>query len=49
MQTLTVSLNERSYPIFIGESLLTQVNCFKPIYKAKQVLIVSNTRLRRYI
>ena len=43
MQTLTVALNERSYPIFIGEHLLTQENCFKPYLKAKQILIVSNT------
>jgi 3-dehydroquinate synthase len=43
MQTLQVSLNERSYPIFIGENLLTQVNCFKPYLKAKQILIVSNS------
>ncbi len=42
MQTLTVSLNERSYPIFIGESLLTQIACFAPYLKAKQILIVSN-------
>jgi 3-dehydroquinate synthase len=43
MQTLQVSLNERSYPIFIGENLLTQVVCFKPYLKAKQILIVSNS------
>ena len=43
MQTLTVALNERSYPIFIGEHLLTQENCFKPYLTAKQILIVSNT------
>ncbi|HQV22277.1 MAG TPA: 3-dehydroquinate synthase, partial [Agitococcus sp.] len=43
MQTLTVSLNERSYPIFIGESLLTQASCYQSYLKGKQVLIVSNT------
>lgn len=43
MQTLTVSLNERSYPIFIGESLLTQAMCYQPYLQGKQVLIVTNT------
>ncbi|HQV79920.1 MAG: 3-dehydroquinate synthase [Agitococcus sp.] len=43
MQTLTVSLNERSYPIFIGESLLTQAVCYQSYLQGKQVLIVSNT------
>lgn len=42
MQTLTVALNERSYPIFIGESLLTRADCLTPYLKAKQILIVSN-------
>ena len=45
MQTLQVALNERSYPIFIGENLLTQVNCFKPYLTAKQILIVSNSTI----
>lgn len=43
MQTLSVSLYERSYPIFIGESLLTQIACYQPYLHAKQVLIVTNT------
>lgn len=43
MQQLTVSLAERSYPIFIGESLLTNPQCYQPYLKAKQVLIVTNT------
>ncbi len=43
MQTLTVALSERSYPIFIGEHLLTDKNCFAPYLCAKQVLVVSNT------
>lgn len=42
MQTLTVALDQRSYPIFIGENLIGQVQCFKPYLKGKQVLIVSN-------
>lgn len=43
MQKLTVALNERSYPIFIGECLLANENCFTPYLSAKQILIVSNT------
>lgn len=43
MQTLTVALHERSYPIFIGENLLTQAACFTPYLTAKQLLIVTNT------
>ena len=49
MQTLQVALNERSYPIFIGENLLTQVNCFKPYLTAKQIMIVSNSTIAPYI
>lgn len=45
MQTLSVSLAERSYPIFIGESLLTKPECYQTYLKAKQVLIVSNTMI----
>ncbi|PTQ89705.1 3-dehydroquinate synthase [Agitococcus lubricus] len=42
MQTLTVALEQRSYPIFIGENLLSQPACFKPYLKAKQILVVTN-------
>jgi 3-dehydroquinate synthase len=43
MQTLTVSLADRSYPIHIGNSLLGQVELILPHLKRKQVAIVSNT------
>lgn len=43
MQTLTVDLGERSYPIFIGRDLLGNKECFTPYIKGKQVLIVTNT------
>lgn len=43
MQTLEVSLGDRSYPIHIGSQLLTQVNLILPHLKRKQVAIVSNT------
>lgn len=42
MQTLTVDLGDRSYPIFIGEQLLSRAELFKPYLAGKQVCIVSN-------
>ena len=43
MQTLTVSLADRSYPIQIGSGLLAQAALILPHLKRKQVAIVSNT------
>jgi 3-dehydroquinate synthase len=43
MQTLTVSLADRSYPIHIGNGLLSQADLILPHLKRKQVAIVSNT------
>jgi 3-dehydroquinate synthase len=43
MQTLTVSLADRSYPIHIGNGLLGQADLILPYLKRKQVAIVSNT------
>lgn len=43
MQTLTVSLADRSYPIHIGNALLGQADLILPHLKRKQVAIVSNT------
>ena len=42
MQTLTVDLGERSYPIYIGQDLLGKNELLAPHIKGKQVLIVSN-------
>lgn len=42
MKTLQVELQERSYPIYIGQSLLENRNCFLPHIPGKQILIVSN-------
>jgi 3-dehydroquinate synthase len=42
MNTLTVDLGDRSYPIFIGMDLLEQKNLVAPYVKAKQVMIVTN-------
>lgn len=43
MKTLTVDLADRSYPIFIGESLISNPELFTPYINGKQVMIVSNT------
>ncbi|PSL14091.1 3-dehydroquinate synthase [Marinobacterium halophilum] len=41
MQTLNVDLGERSYPIHIGQNLLTQP-LLAPFIKGRQVMVVSN-------
>jgi 3-dehydroquinate synthase len=43
MKTLTVDLADRSYPIFIGESLISKPELFSPYISGKQVMIVTNT------
>jgi 3-dehydroquinate synthase len=43
MKTLTVDLADRSYPIFIGQSLINKTELFAPYIKGKQVMIVTNT------
>ena len=43
MQTLEVSLGDRSYPIHIGQHLIGQADLILPHLKRKQVAIVSNT------
>ncbi|MEY3746772.1 MAG: 3-dehydroquinate synthase [Pseudomonadota bacterium] len=43
MQTLDVSLGDRSYPIHIGCDLLTRAELILPHLKRKQVAIVTNT------
>ncbi len=42
MQTLTVELGDRSYPIYIGSGVLTHANLLLPHISGQQVLIVSN-------
>ncbi|MCB1667554.1 MAG: 3-dehydroquinate synthase [Porticoccaceae bacterium] len=42
MRILTVELGERSYPIYIGENLLSRTEVFKEHIKGNQVLVVSN-------
>ncbi|HQR50897.1 MAG TPA: 3-dehydroquinate synthase [Methylophilaceae bacterium] len=43
MQTLTVDLGERSYPIHIGQHLLTRAELILPHLKRKQAAIITNT------
>lgn len=42
MKTLNVALDERSYPIYIGEDLLSQPALLQQHIKRKEVLIVTN-------
>ena len=43
MQTLTVDLGDRSYPIHIGAGLLSQADLILPHLAQKRVVIVTNT------
>jgi 3-dehydroquinate synthase len=43
MQTLTVALGERSYPIQIGVDLLSQPNLLVGVLKQKKAVVVTNT------
>jgi 3-dehydroquinate synthase len=43
MQTLTVELGDRSYPIHIGQGLIDRAELIMPHLRRKQVAVVSNT------
>ncbi|MBK8453480.1 MAG: 3-dehydroquinate synthase [Thiofilum sp.] len=43
MQTLQVDLGERSYPIHIGQGLLTQSHLLRPHIHGKRAVTISNT------
>jgi 3-dehydroquinate synthase len=45
MQTLIVDLGERSYPIYIGSSLLGQPDVVRPHIPSDQVLVVSDEQV----
>ncbi len=45
MKTLQVSLGDRSYPIYIGENLLSQAELLTQHIKGSEVLLVSNTTI----
>ena len=42
-KTLKVDLADRSYPIFIGQSLISNSELYSPYIKGNQVMIVTNT------
>lgn len=42
MKTLNVALGNRSYPIFIGQGLLSQAELITPHIPAQQVMVVTN-------
>lgn len=42
METLSVSLGERSYPIFIGQDLLSRSDLYSPHIHGQQVFVVTN-------
>lgn len=42
-QTITVDLNERSYPIRIGRGLIDELSLIKPHIASEQIMIVTNT------
>jgi len=43
MKELKVDLGQRSYPIYIGDKLLSSSNLFSDVIQSSQVMIVSNT------
>jgi 3-dehydroquinate synthase len=43
MQTLHIQLKTRTYPIYIGEGLLSQIQLIEPHLKQKHVAVVTNT------
>ena len=42
MITLNVELGARSYPIFIGQGILGQIDLYRPYIRGKQVMVVTN-------
>src|SRR5262252_3842819 len=42
MQTLSVALGERSYPIHVGTGLLDRADLIVPVLHRKQVAVVTN-------
>ena len=45
MKTLQVSLGERSYPIYIGDDILSQADLLTQHIQGKEVLVVTNTTI----
>ena len=45
MKTIKVDLGERSYPIYIGDSILSNKELFNQHITGKQILIVTNEKV----
>ena len=45
MKELIVDLGDRSYPIFIGENLISSTDLFSGVIQSRQILIVTNTTI----
>ena len=45
MLTLSVALEERSYPIFVGRNVIEQAELWLPYIRSHQVLIVTNATI----
>jgi 3-dehydroquinate synthase len=43
MDTLTVDLGDRSYPIYIASGLLSQLSSLMPVLSGRQLMVVTNT------
>jgi len=43
MDTLTVDLGDRSYPIYIASNLLSQLSSLMPVLSGRQLMVVTNT------
>ena len=45
MDTLTVDLGDRSYPIYIASNLLSQLSSLVPVLNGRQLMVVTNTTI----
>ncbi len=45
MDTLTVDLGDRSYPIYIASNLLSQLSSLMPVLSGRQLMVVTNTTI----
>ncbi len=46
MSTLNVNLGDRSYPIYIGDNILSDPSLFKDLIHNKKVAVITNTTIR---
>jgi len=45
MDTLTVDLGERSYPIHIASDIITTLSSLMPVLNGRQLMVVTNTTI----